>query len=64
MNNDKYRAVFKRLETDREYRERLAKSNRLTSLQYAQIYACGVGLDELGDSLQPPVQRRIVEDVT
>ena len=63
LRQREYRHVFRRMEHDREYRSRLGSSGRLNALQYSQLYATGEHLDALGDSLQPPMQRRIVEDV-
>lgn len=55
----KIRATFKRMETDREYRERLIKAG----VEYWKISDMGgKRLDDYGDNLIPPYQRRLVDD--
>lgn len=56
----KVRACFKRMETDGEYAERLVT----TGVPRWMVHGYGGAyLDNIGDHLTPPVQRRIVEDV-
>jgi hypothetical protein len=52
--------VFKRFETDREYRARLLAHPRVRGLvaDQAKVY-CNVALDAIGDLVD--VQRRIIE---
>ena len=52
------RPSFSRMETDREFRKRLAKSGKLTVLQYGQLYSVGEYLDALGEAVG--LQRRRV----
>ena len=53
----KYRAVYRRLETDAELRERLARV-----IGYSPIYLSGESLDDVAWQ-RAKLQRRIVEDV-
>jgi len=64
VNQSKPRACYKRLETDREYRERLHEHNGGGStLLRSQISTShGLYLDAIGDQIFCP--RRIVEDVS
>jgi len=53
--------VFKRLETDREFRRRLLAHPKVTGLYYSQAStAYGATLDAIGDCVE--CQRRIVEE--
>lgn len=62
MLADARRHVFKRLETDTEYRKRLLVSGRFASHQLWYVGgAIGSALDEYGEAVKPPMQRRIVE---
>jgi len=62
VNREKLRAVFKRLETDREYRVRLhARNIGGSTLLASQItLSHGSSLDSIGEQLL--CLRRIVED--
>lgn len=62
MLADARRHVFKRIETDIEYRRRLLVSGRFASYQLVYVVgAYGTALDEYGEALRPAMHRRIVE---
>lgn len=57
----RHRSVYSRMETNAEYYARLVAAGVISHA--SRTAYSSKDLDELGESLDPPIQRRVVEDV-